>query len=200
MTRQRKVVLLVCDGLGRDWLSAEHTPNLMLLREESAALEQHAAVFPSVTRVSAASIATGCLPGNHGLHGNQMALSSGAGLSVHNAGLPGFRDLMRAATGKTLNVPTMAEYLAERGGQSVYSNVSPGAAYFLDPEHFGTVFHRSGSFGPGGVPILDERHLVVTHDLAGDEKSVERFCADFVQNKTGVLSIVWLANPDLTLH
>ena len=47
---------------------------------------------------------------------------------------------MRRVTGRTLRVPTMAERLASSGGQIAYSNVSPGAAYFLDPDHFGMVY------------------------------------------------------------
>lgn len=198
--RRRRVILVICDGLGDEWLSASHTPALMALRERSMAATAHRAVFPSVTRVSAASIATGCHPGRHGLEGNQMALFEAGRLTVHNAGAPGFRAAMRRATGQTLKTPTIAQRVASHGGQVAFSNVSPGAAYFLDPEHFGTVFHRSGSFGPAGVPIQGRAHLDVSHDLAGDATMTARFCTEVIAAGDAAVGILWLANPDLTLH
>ena len=107
---------------------------------------------------------------------------------------------MRRVTGRTLRVPTMAERLAPSGGQIAYSNVSPGAAYFLDPDHFGTVLHRAGSFGAGGAPLAGDAHLDVTHDLAGDIEMTKRFCSKIVPSQDCRLGVLWLANPDLTLH
>jgi len=84
-SRPRRAVLIVCDGLGAEWVSETHTPTLARLLEGHRRANDHRAVFPSVTRVSAASIATGCFPGRHGLEGNQMALVE-AGLLVQSAG------------------------------------------------------------------------------------------------------------------
>ncbi len=129
-----------------------------------------------------------------------MALLEDGRLVVHNVGAPSFRQTMRRVTGKTLRVPTMAERLASSGGQVAYSNVSPGAAYFLDPDHFGTVLHRAGSFGAGGAPLAGAAHLDVTHDLVGDIEMTKRFCSEVVPSDNFRLGILWLANPDLTLH
>jgi len=199
-SRPRRAILIVCDGLGAEWVSEAHTPTLTRLLAGHRRAGDHRAVFPSVTRVSAASIATGCFPGRHGLEGNQMALVEASRITVHNVGAPSFRQTMRRVTGRTLRVPTMAERLAPSGGQIAYSNVSPGAAYFLDPDHFGTVLHRAGSFGPGGAPLTGDAHLDVSHDLDGDIEMTRRFCAEVVPSADFRLAILWLANPDLTLH
>ncbi|TAJ90047.1 alkaline phosphatase family protein [Reyranella sp.] len=199
-SRRRRAILIVCDGLGAEWINAERTPTLAALQAGHRSASDHRAVFPSVTRVSAASIATGCHPARHGLEGNQMALFEDGRLTVHNVGAPSFRQTMRQVTGQTLRVPTLAERLASCGGQVAYSNVSPGAAYFLDPDHFGTVLHRAGSFGPGGAALTGAAHLAVTHDLAGDIEMARRFCAEIVPSDEHALSVLWLANPDLTLH
>ena len=199
-SKPRRVVLVICDGLGAEWVSPAMTPEIDALSLHSRVATRHRAVYPSVTRVSAASIATGYHPGQHGLHGNQMALPDGARLVVHNAGLPDFRDRMRRATGRTLHVPTLAQRLADRGGQVAYSNVSAGGAYFLDPDHHGTVCHRSGSFGPEGIPIKGKQHLAISHDLSGDKEMTRRFCEQVLEGNAPALAILWLANPDLTLH
>jgi hypothetical protein len=107
---------------------------------------------------------------------------------------------MRRATGRTLLVPSLAERVAGVGGFIAFSNVSPGAAYFLDPDHFGYVYHRAGSYAPNGEPIASADALDVSHDLAGDWAMTQRFCAEVLGDRRPTAAILWLANPDLTLH
>ena len=200
MISRRRAVYVNCDGLGRDWLSEELTPALHDLAGASLYCAAHRAVFPSVTRVSAASIATGCHAGRHGLHGNRMGLIEGGRIVVHDVGKPDFRAQLRRVTGRTLLVPTLAERTAAAGGFIGFSNVSPGAAYFLDPDHFGHVYHRAGSFAPGGAAIEGDGALNVTHDLAGDRTMTERFCVEVLRERRPAVAVLWLANPDLALH
>jgi hypothetical protein len=176
------------------------TPALQDLAGQSLLCADHRAVFPSVTRVSAASVATGCHPGRHGLHGNRMALAEDNCFRVRDVGKPDFRDHMRRATGGTLGEPTLAERAAQAGGCVAFSNVSPGAAYFLDPEHFGHVYHRAGSFAPGGASINGHDALAISHDLTGDRAMTARFCDEVLQRRAPAVAVLWLANPDLTLH
>src|SRR5437899_10849044 len=122
-TRPRRAVFVCCDGLGCDWVRPGTTPILHALASGSLWCEEHAAVFPSVTRVSAASIATGCLPARHGLHGNRMGLVEDGRIVVRDVGLPDFPAHMRRATGRTLLVPSLAERVAERDGFIAFSNV-----------------------------------------------------------------------------
>lgn len=196
----RRAVFVCCDGLGRDWVTADLMPGLHRLRDKALWCADHRAVFPSVTRVSAASIATGCHPARHGLHGNRMGLMGDGRVAVHDVGRPDFRALMRKATGRTLHVPTLAQRVADKGGFIAFSNVSPGAAYFLDPDHFGHVYHRAGSFAPGGRPIDGAGALAVTHDQAGDWTMAQRFCREVVAERKPAVAVLWLSDPDLTMH
>jgi hypothetical protein len=102
------------------------------------------------------------------MHGNRMGLFTDDKIVVHDVGHPDFRTHVRAATGGTLRMPSLAQRVAESGGFVAFSNVSPGGAYFLDPENFGFVYHRTGSYGPGGIPIRGAGAPNVTHDPAGD--------------------------------
>ena len=193
----KRTVFVCCDGLGRSWVTRERTPLLHEIAGRSLWCADHRAIFPSATRASASSVATGCRPARHGLHGNRMGLMQDGRITVRDVGNPAFRMHMRAATGGTLRVPTLAERVANARGFVAFSNVSPGAAYFLDPENFGFVYHRAGSYAPGGKPIAA---LDVTHDLAGDWAMTERFCAEVLRERKPSVSVLWLANPDLTLH
>jgi len=190
-------VFVCCDGLGANWVTPERTPVLHALGLRSLRSTDHRAVFPSVTRVSAASIATGCHPARHGLHGNRMALPETGGFVVRDVGKPDFREHMRRATGATLMVPTIAERTAGAGGFIGFSNASPGAAYFLDPEHFGFIHHRAGSFAPGGRSI---DALAVTHDTEGDRAMTARFCDEVLRRDRPAVAVLWLTDPDHTLH
>jgi arylsulfatase A-like enzyme len=200
MSRSRRAVFVCCDGLGRNWVTPARTPVLCEIASRSLWCADHRAIFPSATRASAASVATGCYPARHGLHGNRMGLIKDGGITVRDVGLPIFRTQMRDATGGTLRVPTLAERVADSGGFVAFSNVSPGAAYFLDPESFGFVYHRAGSYAPGGNLIAGRDALDVSHDLAGDWAMTQRFCSEVLSDRKPCVSVLWLANPDLTLH
>jgi hypothetical protein len=200
MSRSRRAVFVCCDGLGRSWVTPALTPVLREIASASLWCADHRSIFPSATRASAASVATGCRPRRHGLHGNRMGLMENGKIIIRDVGKPDFRTHMRAATGGTLRVPTLAERVADAGGFVAFSNVSPGAAYFLDPDSFGFVYHRAGSYAPQGKLIEGAGALAVSHDLAGDWAMTERFCEEILSRRKPRVSVLWLANPDLTLH
>jgi arylsulfatase A-like enzyme len=164
-----RVVIVICDSLRADLIDPALTPFLSELAQRGARFTAHRSVFPSTTRASAASIATGCRPARHGLLGNTMALDEGDGLVCRSAGHPDFPDRLRRATGRTLQVPTLAERLRWHGETSIScANVSPGAAYFQDPDGHGFVYHAAGSYGPGRRPVDDPASAALTKGLAGD--------------------------------
>jgi arylsulfatase A-like enzyme len=196
-----RVVIVICDSLRADLIDPAGTPFLSELARRAARFAAHRSVFPSTTRASAASIATGCHPARHGLLGNTMALDEGEGLVCRSAGHPDFPDRLRRATGRTLQVPTLAERLRWHGETSVScANVSPGAAYFQDPDGHGWVYHAAGSYGPGRRPVDDPASAALTKGLTGDRAMTERFCAEILEERAPSLAIMWLSEPDYTGH
>ena len=196
----RRAVLVVCDSLRRDLISPTTAPTLAALAETSADFTACTGVFPSVTRVTSACIATGCRPAAHGLLGNTMVIDEGDGLVCLSVGKPEFRERMRRATGGTLRRPPLAERLAGHGGSIVMSNVSAGAAYFQDPDGHGWVYHRAGSFGPGLVPVAPGEGLVIEQGNAGDAAMTDRFCDEVLTARRPALAVLWLSEPDFTGH
>jgi arylsulfatase A-like enzyme len=196
-----RVVIVICDSLRADLISDGDAPFLSELARRSARFANHASVFPSTTRTSAASIATGCLPAHHGLLGNTMALDEGDGLVCLSVGKPDFRDRLHRATGRTLHRPTLAERVGRAGETAIaMSNVSPGAAYFLDPDGFGWVYNPAGSFGPGRRPLPAEERLAVSKGAAGDDAATERFCEEVLRRRSPAIATLWLSEPDYTGH
>jgi arylsulfatase A-like enzyme len=196
-----RAVIVICDSLRADLINSADAPFLTEFGQRSARFANHASVFPSTTRTSAASIATGCLPARHGLLGNTMALDEGEGLVCLSVGKPDFRDRLRRATGRTLHMPTLAERISASGETAIaISNVSPGAAYFLDPDGFGWVYNPAGSYGPGRRPLAAEEGLAVAKGEAGDAAATERFCDEVLRRRAPALSVLWLSEPDYTGH
>lgn len=70
-TRHRHL-LIVLDGLRPDYVTPELMPNLHALGARGVVFTDHHSVYPTVTRVNAASISTGAYPETHGLLGNSV--------------------------------------------------------------------------------------------------------------------------------
>ena len=191
-------VLVVCDSLRADLVDERSAPTLAALARSGAAFPDFRGVFPSTTRTSAASIATGCRPASHGLLGNTMVLDEGEGLKCFSAGKPDFLDRLRRATGHALGRPTLHERIAPLGTCVLMSNVSPGAAYVHDPEGAGYVYHRSGSFGPGRARLDDGLAIEVGAD--GDDVMAARFCDEVLGRRRPPYAALWLSEPDHTGH
>src|SRR6516225_6440079 len=196
-----RVVIVICDSLRADLITEADAPFLSEFGGRSARFANHTSVFPSTTRTSAASIATGCLPARHGLLGNTMAIDEGNGLVCLSVGKPDFRDRLHRATGRTLHMPTLAERVSRAGESAIaISNVSPGAAYFLDPDGFGWVYNPAGSFGPGRRALPAEEGLAIAKGEAGDAVATERFCEEVLRHRAPATALLWLSEPDYTGH
>jgi Type I phosphodiesterase / nucleotide pyrophosphatase len=70
----RIFVLMVWDGLRPDFVTAERTPNLFAMENEGVRFARHHAVYPTITMVNAATIATGAPPGSTTILGDEVYL------------------------------------------------------------------------------------------------------------------------------
>ena len=193
----QRVVVVILDGLRRDFVDAARTPHLDEFAARAEQFPAYRTAFPSATRVVTATFATGCHPARHTLQGNSMALLEDGVLVPHDAGAPDFLQNKRAVNGYALAVPTLAERLAPHGGAIVYNNVSPGAAYAHDPDGHGHIYHRAGSVTPGRTAA---EPLNVTLDAPGDRAMTERFIADALGVRHPALAVLWLGEPDHIQH
>lgn len=197
----RRAIVVILDGLRRDLIGEENTPHLCAFARRAEQFSAHRTVFPSCTRVVSASIATGCRPARHGMAGNTMVLTENGRLVRHDAGKPDFLQHKRNVTGRSLHVPTMAEHLADEGGVVIFSNVSPGAAYAHDPDGFGHVYHRAGSFGPGRQPVPPLDELNIALDTEGESMMTDRFIARVVSaHDCPAVGVLWMGEPDASQH
>jgi arylsulfatase A-like enzyme len=197
-----RAIVVVLDGLRRDMTGPETSPELHRFGSVATSFAQHKSVFPSATRVVSACFATGTMPAAHGLQGNSVALLESGQLVAHDVGRLDFMDHWRAVRGHTYAVPTMAERLARAGQEAmVFSNVSPGAARAHDPDGYGWVFNRAGSFGPTLRRLGPAEDVAgVTLDTAGDRRMTEYFVDRALRGGTAALGVLWLGEPDHSQH
>ncbi len=196
----RRAIVLFLDGLRRDMVTDAWTPNLACHAKATEQFDQHRSVFPSATRVVSSSVSTGCHPAAHEMQGNTLVLIENDAFVVHDAGQPEFLQHKRKITGRSLGKPTMAERLAPHGGALIYANVSPGAAYAHDPDGFGHVYHRAGSYGPGRKPVAGWNAGHIEYGIPGDTMLTDRFIADAIFGRKRPLALLWCAEPDYTQH
>jgi arylsulfatase A-like enzyme len=193
----QRAVVIILDGLRRDFVHAGRTPNLKQLEAQAASFRNFRTVFPSATRAVSASFATGCYPARHTLQGNAVALLEVNKLVPHDVGRTDFLAHKRMVTGHALAVPTLAQRLAPYGGAILFNNVSPGAALAHDPDGYGYIYHRALSRGPGGGPVSDPLHVMLNDE--GDRIMTERFIADALPRRPA-LAVLWLGEPDHIQH
>ncbi len=108
-------------------------------------------MFPTVTRVNAAAIATGTQPGTNGLVGNQMFVPAVEARRAFDTG--NYRNFLKLdqAGGRVLQAPTLAERLHARGLMLAgVSSGSTGSAFLLNPKSVSGIGALvNGYFDPG---------------------------------------------------
>jgi len=152
-------LVLVIDGLRPDSISAAETPNLERLRREGVNFQHTHAVFPTVTRVNSASLATGTYPARHGIMGNSIFVPAVDPLRAFtNDDFQPLLKLDEVTGGNMTTTPGIAELLAQNGRRVVtVSSGSTGSAILLAAKaHRGTGTVINGDFFPGSQVAYPE--------------------------------------------
>src|SRR5881397_1633128 len=149
---RRFVIVFVVDGLRPDAVTPDGTPSLHRLRSEGVDFTNGHAVFPTVTRVNAAALATGMQPASNGILGNQIYAAEVDPTRALNTG--DYRRLLELdeATGRRLVLTaTLGERLHARGLRlASVSSGSTGSALLTNPRApHGIGVLVNGAFDPG---------------------------------------------------
>ncbi|MCH7412015.1 alkaline phosphatase family protein [Belliella sp. R4-6] len=203
-----KTVVIIIDGLRKDYISESNTPNLYRLSQEGVdGLNSHS-VFPSLTRVNSTSYATGNYPARHGILGNTIYLPKVDLIKGINTG--DAKELMKADSlenGNLINTKTFGEWVEESGlaDFTIYSTGTTGQSFLLNQRVKGRGIINPELILPaslrdeviakiGEIPNRERpnlpRHKWVTDafinfDLKSDKSSI---------------STIWYSDPDATAH
>ena len=200
-------LLVILDGLRPDYVTPQLMPNLHALGQRGVLFASHHSVFPTVTRVNAASIVTGAYPARHGLMGNSVYFPEVDSRRFLDTG--DHTNLVRidAATGhRLLTAPTLSELLQPSGRRVLaIGSGSTGAAYLLNHTlSGGAILHvgfampeslhrealsRFGEMPPAGTP-----------NDARNRRAVDLFLQLGLERIDPTVTLMWISDPDTTAH
>ena len=148
---RRLVAIFVVDGLRPDSINAADTPTIDRLRREGVDYVNSHSIFPTSTRINAASLTTGAYPSRHGIVGNSMFVAGVNAQAPFDTG--DYRQLIRLeeADGRVVTTPTLGEAL-QRSGHSLVtlSSGTTGNGFLLNPQaRHGSGAAIHGLFDPG---------------------------------------------------
>jgi predicted AlkP superfamily pyrophosphatase or phosphodiesterase len=201
----RRQLLIVVDGLRPDYVTEALMPNLTAMGRRGVVFTRHHSVYPTVTRVNAASISTGAYPERHGLLGNSVffpRVNSAAFLdTADRAAL----QRVAAAEGRLLTAPTLAESLQAAGRRLlVVSSGSAGSALLLNHTGAGgAILHAQFTEPPALAADLAARAPPPGESApagARDAFPVDVFLKVGLPRVDPAVTIMWLGALDATAH
>jgi predicted AlkP superfamily pyrophosphatase or phosphodiesterase len=148
---RRLIAIFVVDGLRPDSINATDTPTIDRLRREGVDYVNSHSIFPTSTRINAASLITGTYPSRHGIVGNSMFVPGVNPGAPFDTGDYGQLIRLEEADGRVVTTPTLGEVL-QRSGRSLVtvSSGTTGNGFLLNPlarHGAGVAIH--GLFDPG---------------------------------------------------
>lgn len=149
----RLVAIFVVDGLRPDSINAADTPTIDRLRTEGVEYVNSHSVFPTSTRVNAATLVTGTYPARHGIVGNSMFVAGVNPQAPFDTGDHTQLLRLEAADGRVLTTPTLGEILQRNGRRLVtVSSGTTGNGFVLNPQaRHGAGIAIHGLFDPGKI-------------------------------------------------
>ncbi len=205
-TTRLRTLLVMFDGLRPDYIRPDIMPRLYAVSREGSYSENHRSIYPTVTRVNAASYATGSYPAVHGLMENTLYLPEiDATASINTGNAANLIKIEALTGGRLLAAPSLGELLQQQGEQLyVYSSGTTGQAFLQNhkvngaiinpdlilPESKRTGFIRDLGAPPGGATPNTARHEWIANAL----------CKYTLAPDGPLVSAIWFSDPDGAAH
>ena len=202
----RNILIVAFDGLQPAQVTPALMPNLAAFVADGVAFDNHHPVYPSVTRINAATMVTGRYPGAHGLAANMLVMRDYDPYNAFSALEPTLAQVARKTS--VLLAPTLADILSQHGLEYVaVGSGTSGNSYVHNPNAAkvgGATIHpefclpyplhdeiiaRFGEWPPEGETNGDK--LVRAVDIATEYVLAERKPA---------VAFVWFSEPDKSQH
>lgn len=207
-TTEPRCLVIVIDGLRPEYITPEVMPNLSELAENGSVAAEHHAVYPSKTRVNAASVATGCFPGTHGIVANTMLYQQVRNDPYDTSSVKDLTSLQADATEGLLTTPSLGEILQGEGKELfVAGSGTPGSTMLLNHTGAGYGTYNARGYLSSSIPDAEVIERVGSFREKTAPNTKQNQWA-FTAYKTMVLdadrdpavSILWISDPDATMH
>lgn len=205
-----RVIVVVCDGLRPDRIDPLRTPTLWRLRGEGVWYPNARTVFPSETRVAAASFVTGAWPAEHGLIANDFYDATiFPDRPIATADAADLAELTRIR-GRLLSRLTLAERLARAGLRyAAVSTASAGTSRILatgavPPEGFVWTIHPGIGAPESARGTIEQRFGALPAHAIPRSATIDyaaRVLTDYVLPEIDPdVAVLWSGEPDSTYH
>ena len=199
-------VVIVVDGLRPDYVTTELMPRLVRLGQRGIVFNAHHSVFPTVTRVNAATFATGTYPETHGLLGNAVYVPSVNATRSLDTGSRENLEAIARADAPLLTAPSLGEILQRAGKKllAVGSGTS-GAAFLLNHTVAdGAIIHHQFTRPAGlGAHVLEKLGPPPAHatpNAAQNRRAVDAYLTIGLDEIHPDVTWMWISDPDTTAH
>lgn len=199
------VLIFAVDGLQPSQVTDELMPNLAAFASGGVFFENHHAVYPSVTRVNAASIMTGCRPGQHGLVGNTLLIREYDPTRAFSALVPELISVVKK-TGRLLLRPTLAEIVSDCGKRfASVGTGSSGNSFIHHPNpaaECGKTIHPEFTLPESLGPAITSRFGQWPEQTQPDHSRngyAARVLTEYVLDDHGLV-VYWCDEPDRSQH
>lgn len=202
-----KVIIAVFDGLQPTQIDESVTPNIYRIAQEGCFFENHHPVFPSVTRINAATMVTGVGPDLHGLAGNMLVARDFDPLRVISAMEPELAEIA-ASSIPILHAQTLQEVLNTVDMEYIAIGVgTSGNAYVHNPrgeEVGGATIHPEFAIPSEVYSELDRRYgkwpPQVLPNTPRYEHSMNIFLDYILEERDPEVALIWSSEPDKSQH
>ncbi len=202
-----KTLIVFFDGLRIDYITPEKMPNLYALKQQGTYGLHHHSVFPTVTRVNAASYATGSYPAQHGLMGNSVYFPEVDKTKGYNSG--DAKDLIhikKNLSGPLVTAVSLGEIVQAAGSKlMVFSSGSTGQAYLqnhtisggaiINPDMILPTTFEKEVFEAIGLPPAATKPNEARHQWITDA-----FLKYGLAEDGPLVSAIWFSDPDGSAH
>ena len=212
-SKDRHVVVVVWDGMRPDFVTERNAPTLWKLAREGVTFRRHHSVYPTMTNVNGAAIATGAYPNRNGLLANREyrpRIDSKKEFDICDPEVIKKGD--ETSGGKYLALPTIAEIVRAAGRRTAIAGTKSVA--FLQDRHaeWTTAASKDSltKFAAAPMPqnMREETLRLLGPFLTEPANTSDQRNAYATRALTDILwrdglpaySLLWLSDPDLTQH
>lgn len=206
MSNNRRVLVFGADGLRPDLITPDIMPTVCALAAQGVRFTDHHAVYPTHTRVNISALATGSMPGRHGIVANTMLVPFATeDHIIDTANYQHLDALDVASNGQTHFVPSLGHLLTERGERvAVTGNGSAGSNMLWTRNDRGRIVNTGTAYGIADLYDLREK-LGEIPDAGTPNTARSRYITRavtdlYLDDPRNRVIVIWHNEPDTSLH
>jgi arylsulfatase A-like enzyme len=202
------VVLVAWDGMRPDFISEELTPNLWRLAQRGTTFRRHHSVFPSLTTVNTAALATGVHPQRNGLLSNyEYRPAFEPKENIRTDSIANIFAGDAQSGGKFLKMPTVAALVQANTDRAVVAGTKSASVLHSrnpTPDSKSVTLAAGETFPPGAsaeiVKLLGAYPKKSYPNAAQDTWTTRALTEVLWKEGLPAFSVLWLSEPDYSQH